>query len=375
MKFKDIEKQIKNEIEANSPAYESVIERCRCANANSDKSLVPVTVGAPYSNRGRKSMLGTALIVALLAVIAIITTMCLLPKQDEMVGGYFIIDINPSFEISYDKDGRVVTVTALNEDAEVLLFQLELDGKSYTEVVQIIVENSIELGYISPNRQDNAILTTAVSENGVKDEKMTEKIKEAFFVALSEKSIVGEVLTGIYDKELEIEAEKYGIDGQKLSLIKKYLGLGGELDESDYEKITIRELYYSILQKEKDAKNQKIAELESKKAKAEDELNSKAKEGLKFLQGIVPKGTELRARIDEIIENVEKNGSSSYIDSLIELFGGIEDSPFASSLISSLKRDLEGKKEEYKEAKGELEELSKTVEEKKNQRLNDFKNK
>lgn len=383
MKIKDIEKQLKNEIEAHSPSFEDVLSKCKenesTDNLIKEKCLVPATAGVPTRLQTSRSKLSYVLPVALIAVLAIIVIfICLPPKANELTGGYFVIDINPSFEISYDKDGNVLAVTALNEDAEVLLYELELKGKSYTEAIGLIVDNCVKLGYLSPQRQDNAILTTAISEQGVKDEKMTEKIKAIFSDTLTQKNVQGEVLTGVQDEELNSEAQKYGIDGQKLSLIQKYIDVGGEIEETQYSEISIRELYYSISQKEKDAKAEKIDNLKNEASKLETELNDKIISGLDGLKDIIPEDSEFKSQLEALIENANNGGAGSHIDGLIEMLEGIENSELGliiPNFVSGLKTELESKNEEIKKANDQLTELNKTVEEKKNDRLNSEENK
>ena len=365
MKIKDVEKQIKNKIEAHSPSFESVLSKCKnnTEDLPKEKCLVPVMAGAPTRLQASRSVVKYALSAILVAILAIIIIfMFLPPRTNEFTGGYFVIDINPSFEISYDKNGNVLAVTALNEDAEVLLYELELNGKSYTEAIELIVDNCVTLGYLSPQREDNAILTTAISEQGVKDEKMTEKIKDIFSNTLTQKNVTGKVLTGVYDEELNKEAEKYGIDGQKLSLIQKYIEVGGEIVEEQYSEITIRELYHSIAEKEKNNKTEKIDNLKNEAAQLENELFDK----ITGLKDIIPEDSEIRDQLDLIIDSTQNDGASSHIESLLELLGSFGN----SQVISDLKNELESKNEKFKKANDQLTELNKTVEEKKNDRLN-----
>lgn len=365
MKIKDVEKQIKNKIEAHSPSFESVLSKCKnnTEDLPKEKCLVPVMAGAPTRLQASRSVVKYALSAILVAILAIIIIfMFLPPRTNEFTGGYFVIDINPSFEISYDKNGNVLAVTALNEDAEVLLYELELIGKSYTEAIELIVDNCVTLGYLSPQREDNAILTTAISEQGVKDEKMTEKIKDIFSNTLTQKNVTGKVLTGVYDEELNKEAEKYGIDGQKLSLIQKYIEVGGEIVEEQYSEITIRELYHSIAEKEKNNKTEKIDNLKNEAAQLENELFDK----ITGLKDIIPEDSEIRDQLDLIIDSTQNDGASSHIESLLELLGSFGN----SQVISDLKNELESKNEDFKKANDQLTELNKTVEEKRNDRLN-----
>ena len=376
MKFKDIKKQIKNEIDAHSPSFESVLSKCKKESTEKlqkEICLVPAMAGAPTRLHTSRSIFKYALPIAIVAILAIALIIMLFP-QEKIAGGHFIIDINPSLEISYNKDGKVSEATALNEDAEVLLYELELVGKGYTEAIELIVDNCVALGFLSPQRNDNAILTTAISEQGVKDEKMTEKIKEIFSDTLTQKNVIGEILTGEQSEELNKEAEKYGIDGQKLSLIQKYIEIGGEIEEAQYREISIRELYHSISKKEKDNKADRIDNLKNEATQLEGELFDKMTGGIYDLKELLPEDCELKNQLDEIIDSASNEGVASHIDSLLEMLTEIENSGIGF-IISDLKSDLENKKERLENANQELKELNKTIEEKKNDRLNDGSNK
>ena len=78
-------------------------------------------------------------------------------------------------------------------------------------------------------RDNNAVLASATSDNGERDEKMTGEIKRLFASEFSKKKIRGVVITGVQGSELDAEANEYGIDSQKYALILSYLDMGGEL--------------------------------------------------------------------------------------------------------------------------------------------------
>lgn len=58
------------------------------------------------------------------------------------------VDINPSVELMVDADNKVVSVTALNDDAAVILQGTAYVGKTSEEAVQAVVQVATETGYI-----------------------------------------------------------------------------------------------------------------------------------------------------------------------------------------------------------------------------------
>ena len=72
---------------------------------------------------------------------------------------YMSIDINPSFGIEVDEDGVVVSVEALNEDAVIVLLDIDLVGKTVEEVFTTIVSLAEELGYLKEDGTVNVVMS------------------------------------------------------------------------------------------------------------------------------------------------------------------------------------------------------------------------
>lgn len=81
-------------------------------------------------------------------------------KPQEAVS-YVSMDINPSVELTLDKNNKVVSVYGANEDGQVLLYgEASLVGMDVEAAVDKITALAIELGYIDEN---NKVIQTSVS--------------------------------------------------------------------------------------------------------------------------------------------------------------------------------------------------------------------
>ena len=260
-----------------------------------------VLAGANGANRsGGKNLAGAfiALAVALFMAISIIIGAVAgwFNVKNPFEKGSLIIDINPSVEVTYDEKGKTTQVTGLNEDGRVLISGLSLVGESYEKTVDEIFSRCVTLGYFSTSRENNALLVSAVKENGVTDEKMTKGVCEIFSKKFVEKKMRGVALTGVFDETLKTEADEHGINTQKYALIQEYvelakeLGVENEIPTEEYKTISVREIY------------EKIEELEEKWMDEEVE---------KLEQNSISKAVE---KITEIIENMEED-----LDGKIEL--------------------------------------------------------
>lgn len=307
MKRREIEKQLKNDLSVASHSdFSKIVERCDTSDSRSTvKERVLVTAGGEGTKRSTlKPMIFVWISLAFLLVCAVMLIMMGNNAPSSKSGGYFVIDINPSVKIAYDKDGKVTEVTPLNEDADVLLVGVDFNGKSTDEAVTLLFDKCVQLGYFSSERDNNAVMASAVSDNGERDEKMTEQIKKCFSNEFSSKKIRGVVITGVQNPTLDAEAQGYGIDSQKYGLILEYLELGGELDESEYDDISISELYKKISDKQKEIKRESIKEAQGKHDEAKNKVFTS-------IERIV---NEIKAELQAHIEDSEtQNGNSASV--------------------------------------------------------------
>lgn len=86
-----------------------------------------------------------------------VATACSTNNTAEAVS-YVAIDINPSVSLTLDKNDKVLSVYAANEDAQVLLYEEDLIGLTAEEALNKIAELSVELNFINENNYGVDIL-------------------------------------------------------------------------------------------------------------------------------------------------------------------------------------------------------------------------
>lgn len=276
MKRSDIERQLKNDLQAATPSdFDTLWAKCNAATpANTretERVFALATASANKANGGNSHggfSAGRVRLVAILTAIILALGVFFGAAMGWFGGGkldkgYFIFDINPSVEVDYDENGKVTSAEGLNEDGKVLLCGVELVGKTYEEAAKALFEGCVKLGYFSAARQDNAVLVSATKEKGGADEEMTMRMKALLADTFTEKKMCGVVITGVDDPTLKDEAQSHGVDAQKYALIYAYLQMGGELCEAEYSQISIRELYKKIAEKEEDLEEAECEELEN----------------------------------------------------------------------------------------------------------------
>ena len=122
------------------------------------------------------------------------------------------LDINPSIELLLHKD-KVKKVVPLNEDAKKVIPN-KLEGKTFTNALDIITEKLIENEFI----RDNEVTIILYSEGELSSKKVEEKVLSSFI----NQDIKTEVITiSKLTKEDKTLAKKYNITPAKAAYINK----------------------------------------------------------------------------------------------------------------------------------------------------------
>ena len=137
----------------------------------------------------------------------------------------------------------------INDDAFVLLSDVnesEFTGKTPEDVAVKIWELALQTGYISPLKDNNAILISGAFGNDDFDKEMNEKLKDSVSSKVKEKGVYCAVLTELQSDALRQKAQEYGITVSKYQLILDAINLGAEILDTEYKDITIAQINQKI---------------------------------------------------------------------------------------------------------------------------------
>jgi hypothetical protein len=146
---------------------------------------------------------------------------------------YIGIDINPSVELSINRMGKVIDAVPLNDEADILLSDLDLDNMDSEDAIEKIVDGSTEMGYINELAEDNAISVSVSGENEEEDTETEEEISSKLKTFLNDKNLPAIVLLEKNNDERRTLAETYGISNGKMLLIQKAIAVNPDLVESE----------------------------------------------------------------------------------------------------------------------------------------------
>ncbi|WP_227395708.1 anti-sigma factor domain-containing protein [Jeotgalibacillus aurantiacus] len=143
-------------------------EFCKVAKPSGSLSIGEEVVSYPLERRipGGLSSIGA------MAAVAMIMFFLVNPYFNEETYAHIAVDINPSFELMINEKAEVIQWTSVNEDAEKLENQLNLNGESIQEAMSEIIAVSGEAGFINENNETVTISAVYTNESSTNFQKV-----------------------------------------------------------------------------------------------------------------------------------------------------------------------------------------------------------
>jgi len=188
----------------------------------------------------KKIKLLLPLLVLVLTLVALVG--CNESQTKDLTNSYVVLDINPSVELVLDKDEVVEYANALNEDADLLLVNIDLEGLSAEAAIDLIIEEATKLGFIDPEAEETIVDVTTVTEDEEDDEALGEKIRENVNNAFTKRGMHGYAQMSPMTPEIIAEAEELGIGAGVLRLMKQAQELNPELTLEELLEMSVRDL-------------------------------------------------------------------------------------------------------------------------------------
>jgi len=255
---------------------------------------------------------------------------------------YVSLDINPSMLISTNVFNYVVEVTPLNEDAAVMITDVDLKFKSLPEALNKLMDESIKTGYITQVDTDNAVLLAVYGEDGIQRTEKQEELKTTVEEHLKAVEIEGEVISNGITEQDKTDAVTYGVSNGKVMFVRNIVTVYPTLVFEDL----IHESVKNIMRQVNDIRSADRAEntelqttyqeakktlieatkvkMDAFKSDVQTEIDSRVTEGMTKdqiaevrKQVIEEKKTEIKTVIQERIETFKEN-KAAYFEKLKE---------------------------------------------------------
>ena len=163
-------------------------------------------------------------------------------KANYAIASTVSLDVNPSIEIQINEKERVLAVHALNNDAEIVIGQMEFEGSSLEITVNALIGSLLKNGYLS--ELSNSILISVDHSNEEKSVRLKEKLTQEVHALLQTDTFSGAVLsqTVSSDSQLQTLAQEYGITAGKAQLIQQIITLEPTYSFNNLVPLSINEL-------------------------------------------------------------------------------------------------------------------------------------
>ena len=200
-----------------------------------------------HTQNKRKAFVWVAAAAVAAAILLIIIPLAYSQfSVDSIIG----IDVNPSLELRTNHAEKVLSVTALNNDAEIVLDGMNLKNVDLDVAVNALIGSMLKHGYVDKDK--NSVLITVENSNTKKGFELQEMLAEKINSVLHENALDGAVIshTVSEDDQLRALAEKYNISIGKAALIDLLVSQDDRLNFEDIAKLGINEINLLITARE-----------------------------------------------------------------------------------------------------------------------------
>lgn len=202
---------------------------------------------------------------------------------------YVSLRINPEIELVVE-DGEVIAVEAINDDGEVVLTEVSLEGLSVEDASEKFTETATELGYVDVDGENTVYIDVQGDDAEVVEEikqKATEKINKFF----DNNGIYGKVSPETLEKYAD-KVTEWGVSTGHAKMIMRILDLYPDMTEDEILELSVSERIALI----KD---------NAKKGKLTAGMRAEIKEAKRAFKENHPELEALEELIDTLEEQIE----------------------------------------------------------------------
>ncbi len=237
MTNREIEEKLKKAFTSDIPdVFDAVLSNC---GQQCESNIIVVNQKKKNKIINFKKLIS----IAALFVIVIISGLSgFLMAKFDMVDSIISFDVNPSIELQVNRKEKIIQSTPLNEDAEVVLGNMDLRGSDLSVAVNAIVGSMVRNGYI--DELSNSILITVNNRDEKRSAELEKMLTDEINAILNSENFDAEVIsqTVIKSKEIAKLAEEYGITSGKAQLIKQITDKNKKYSFKDLAPLTIHQL-------------------------------------------------------------------------------------------------------------------------------------
>ena len=234
MEDRELDRKVKQAFDGLTPEiFDSVLSDCR-RQTGKVVSMKP---------RRKRNLLRRAagIAAALLLMVGGVSAVGLWRLENTAVASVSL-DVNPSVEIKVNEKEKVVSVTALNEDGQQVIADMDFEGSSLEVTVNALIGSMLRQGYLSVTA--NSVLVSVESADSEQAAALEQRLRAEIGSLLESGGVSGAVLSQQVnaDEELRALAEEYGLSLGKAQLIRDITAQDSRYRFADLAELTINQL-------------------------------------------------------------------------------------------------------------------------------------
>ncbi len=234
-KNKQIVSRLKAEVSGLTP---DILPQLLCAKNQQKGNIIDMNTQTTPKKRKSVFYIAIAAAAALVIVLSSVTMISLQYKIDATIG----IDVNPSVELKINSRDKVVSATPLNQDAEIILGDMDLKGTNVTVAANAVIGAMVQSGYIDELK--NSVLITVNDASDARAAQLRTQLGDSINAALSEQSITAAVFSQTAGDDAAIAelAQTYGISIGKAYWVSRLANADNTLSVELLSKLSINDL-------------------------------------------------------------------------------------------------------------------------------------
>lgn len=210
--------------------------------------------------------------------------------QNSRVDSFIAIDVNPSIELSVNRNDKVLKAEALNDDAVEILDDMNLKNVDLNIAVNAVIGSMARHGFLEG--EENAILVTVSNDDRNKATKLRQDVVVDIEASLEEHKLQAVV----YDQQAAVTAEvtdiadRYGISYGKAYFLQELIDENG-LSEKElelYAGMTMEEISREIADR---SYNVRKDESEADAANVSEQMEASKAETVETIAASVPESS------------------------------------------------------------------------------------
>ena len=163
-------------------------------------------------------------------------------RSANTVDSVVMLDVNPSLSMEVSAQERVISVTPFNQDAEVIIGEMDLTGTDLDVAVNALIGSMLQNGYLSDLQ--NAILVSVENQDAAKSAQLQQHLTDTINSVFQGGQLEGAVLSQTVTESAELNAlaQQYGISIGKAALIQEVVTQDSTLTFASLAPLSVNEI-------------------------------------------------------------------------------------------------------------------------------------